>query len=124
MPKQSRRREKELLEAMVVKRALEELQTPSIKLKAGGQVGWPDRLFFLPSGKILLQEYKWGEHKPDARQVYIHQLLGMFGHVVQVHNSKDEALSAIKHAKEMASSSLPEKGRKVPARKRGGGTIP
>lgn len=102
MVKQSRRREKELLEAKVCARALTELQTPSIKLKPGANTGWPDREFFIIGGVPLLIEFKWPGYEPDPRQDYIHDMLRELGYDVQVHDSEDAAVEAIRMAVEKA----------------------
>lgn len=107
------RREKSLIEIPTVKRALHELLIPSIPLKLirGSDTGRPDDLFFIPHGRPLLIEFKWGDLQPEPKQEYWHKILKDLGYDVQIHNNVDEALTAI--AVEVVAAALHEAGRKV-----------
>lgn len=101
--------------------ALRKLGVPNMKmLHTGGETGWPDRCFFIGGGKPLLIEFKRpGEkHKTSPRQRYIHNVLRELGYEVQVHDSKDEALEAIRSAK-LEAARLPEARDKIHAGKAG-----
>lgn len=113
------RREKSI-ETATCDSAIAELQVPNVGLKLllGANTGWPDRLFFLGSGAILLIEFKDpNEGEVAPKQQYMIDLLLRMGYNVQIHDNKDEALQAIRTAK-LEAARLSEKSRKVPARTR------
>lgn len=54
-----------------------------------GIKGVPDRIIFLPGGKILLVELKRPKSKPRATQIIIHKMLARLGTKVWVVDSKE-----------------------------------
>lgn len=110
------RREK-VHERKACKWALEERGVPNVKLlHPGGETGWPDRLFFIPGGRILLIEFKEVGYSPDPRQVYIHDLLRALGYEVETCDSLSSAKEAIERA--LATALAAEAGHEVPSRTR------
>lgn len=98
------RREQEVIEQPVQRRALIDLHVPSIPLKliGGSETGWPDDVFLIPGGRPLILEFKWpGEHL-DPKQVYMIFVLLNLGYEVEVHDNVEEALTAIAAAKTRA----------------------
>jgi len=92
------RREK-VHERKACKWALEERGVPNVKLlHPGGETGWPDRLFFIPGGRILLIEFKEVGYEPEPRQVYVHNLLRALGYEVETCDSLAAAKEAIDRA--------------------------
>ena len=77
-------------------RALRELGVRSLKLNITGNTGWPDRLFFIPGGRPLFIEFKRPGEEPGPKQRHIHAVLKHNGYEVQVHDSIDGAVDAIK----------------------------
>lgn len=115
-----RRQEKSRVENPTVDRALKELLVPSIPLKLvrGSETGRPDDLFLIPGGRPLLIEFKWGEMKPEPKQVYWHGVLESLGYDVEVHNNVEEALQSI--ALKVVAATLHEEGGEIFARARRG----
>lgn len=114
------RREKARVENPTVKRALNELLVPSIPLKLarGSETGRPDDLFLIPGGKPFFIEFKWGAFEPEPKQEYWHGVLESLGYDVEVHNSVEEALTAI--ALKVVAATLYEEGGEIFARARRG----
>lgn len=106
------------IERNVCRRALDELGVPNIKMiHPGGQVGWPDRHFFIPGGKGFLLEFKEIGFTPDPIQVYIHDTLLQLGYDVAWTDNEEDALAAI--SARVDAARLSEKRRKVLAPARG-----
>ena len=56
-----------------------------LKLRLLGTIGWPDRLFLAPGGRVMFVEYKAPGKKPRPSQVKIHNTLKRYGfHVYTV----------------------------------------
>jgi hypothetical protein len=75
----------------------------TLKLNVLGNAGWPDRVYFLPGGRILFIEFKREGTKPYPRQEYIHRKLAKAGHLVKVCRSFEEAKAALEQARASAS---------------------
>ena len=107
------RRERDKIENPTRGRALNELGVPSVKLnlRAGADTGMADTLYFIPGGRPLLHEYKWGTVAPEPKQVYTHMWLKKLGYDVQVHNSVESAFESIRQA--VAAQTVHEEGRQV-----------
>lgn len=56
---------------------------PSVKLDKVAR-GWPDRIYFLPFGQILLVEFKLPGFQPRPQQAARHRMLSRLGHPVSV----------------------------------------
>ena len=112
-------REIDRIEKPTRRRALQELGVPSLKLhlRAGTPTGMVDTLYFIPGGRPLLHEYKWGKLAPEPKQNYTHKWLKKLGYDVQVHNNVEDALESIRRA--MESARLHEEGRQVAVGARG-----
>lgn len=59
--------------------AREGLGLITLKLALFGTVGWPDRLFLAPGGRVLFVEYKAPGKKLQPHQLKVHQLLKRYG---------------------------------------------
>ena len=72
----------------------------ALKLTPDGRVGYPDRLVFLPAGRVFLVEWKRQGRKlvADPMQVYIHDELRKLEHGVLLTNSIEEAKEEFKKA--------------------------
>jgi len=74
-----------------------------LKLTPEGRRGYPDRMVFLPSGRVFLVEFKRpGVNKARKLQQWVHEELGKLDHVVLVTNKIEEAKAAFKTAYEKA----------------------
>lgn len=94
----------------------------SIKLTLRGNVGWPDRIFFIPGGRPFLIEFKRPNEHPTARQAMIHRALRKLGYDIEVHDDAAFALQAIRGRVEAAQ--LSTQGCKISARTRRRRPIP
>lgn len=56
---------------------------PSVKLDKVAR-GWPDRIFFLPFGQVLLVEFKLPGFQPRPQQAARHRMLERLNHPVSV----------------------------------------
>lgn len=101
----SGRLEKEI-EAKVVKwwEAKGRLQ---VKMNLLGQKGFPDRLFFLHFGLVVLVEFKRPGEKPYPIQQYRMKKLMEFGHLVIVTDNVEDASTRLEQAF-LASAKLSE----------------
>jgi hypothetical protein len=70
------------------------------KLTIIGDVGYPDRIFWLPGGKPLLIEFKQPGHVPNPTQQEVHTTLRSLGYNVQVHTNAIDAFEAVINAVE------------------------
>lgn len=59
----------------------------SLHLNVLGRIGWPDRIFLYPKGRILFIEFKLPGEKPRKIQVYIISRLIAYGFKVEVVDS-------------------------------------
>lgn len=62
----------------------------AIKWVAPGMAGVPDRIVFLPGGRIVFVELKAPGKKPTAIQLHVHRLLANMGADVRVIDSKEQ----------------------------------
>lgn len=85
------------IEEWVVKEA-EALGIPSLKLNLKGNRGWPDRIFLIAGGRPLFIEFKRPGEEPRKLQQQRHRILRKLGYEIQVHEDRQEALSALKAA--------------------------
>ena len=83
------------IEHKVVHDAAEKLGIQSTKMGTTFSIGWPDRLFFIPGGRIHMIEFKKPGGKVTVRQAFIHAELRKAGYTVSVHTDVDEALADI-----------------------------
>jgi hypothetical protein len=86
------------IEQKVCDRVLHELGVLSAKLTTPGQTGYPDRIFWLPNGRLFLIEFKRPGEKARKKQLYVHQLLRKLGYQVEVHDDADRAFEAVRAA--------------------------
>ena len=77
------------IEAHLVKKA-RSVCGIAIKWVAPGMVGVPDRIVFLPGGRIVFVELKAPGKKPTAIQLHVHKLLQDLGADVRVIDSKEQ----------------------------------
>lgn len=66
-----------------LKRKIEALGGQCFKWVSPGKKGIPDRIIFLPGGKMFLVETKWGKNGLSPQQRLIHKILWGLG--IQVH---------------------------------------
>lgn len=66
-----------------LKRKIEALGGQCFKWVSPGKKGIPDRIIFLPGGRIFLVETKWGKNGLSPQQRLIHKILHSLG--IQVH---------------------------------------
>jgi len=59
------------------------------KWTSPGVKGVPDRIVFLPGGKVIFVELKRPKSKPRATQLIVHRLLAKLGTKVWIVDSKD-----------------------------------
>ena len=61
-----------------------------------GVDGWPDRIFFLPQGRVFIIEFKAPGELLMPRQEHRIHCLRTWGYDVEVHDDAGEAISAIR----------------------------
>lgn len=66
--------------------------------------GWPDRIYFGPSGQLLLVEFKRPGQKPRKQQAVRHKQLRVLGHPVSVIFSFDAFCELLSCAMVLADS--------------------
>lgn len=64
--------------------AAKDLGLLTLKLRLSGVVGWPDRIFFAPGGRVLFVEFKRPGGRPRPRQVAVHEVLRRYGFRVEI----------------------------------------
>lgn len=74
-----------------------ELGVLSVKLETPGHTGWPDRLFVMQSPPFTI-EFKQAGEAPRPKQVYIHKMLRSMGWEVEVHDTVQGAVDAVRAA--------------------------
>ena len=79
-------------ERHVTEYALRHLGVPSTKL---GQHGYPDRLFFLPNGYLLMVEFKSPGRQPRPLQQHRINTLRQLGYRVEVHDDPVKAVASL-----------------------------
>ena len=86
------------IESTASDHALTELGVFSIKLKKAQEAGYPDREFLIPGGRPLFIEFKRPGEEPTDYQLMIHERLRYAGYKVEVHDTVEGALTAIRQA--------------------------
>lgn len=94
----------------------------SCKLKAAGQTGFPDRIFWLRGGKPYLVEFKRPGEIPRPKQLYEHDFLKELEYEVHVFTSPEACLLGLVRALEPQARTQDEC--EVLARARLRGTVP
>lgn len=102
------------LEERVCNDALRLYGVLNLKLNGRGNTGYPDRIFWIPGGEPLLIEFKLPDEDPRKRQNLVHAQLLYKGYDVQVHDTYEEAIAAIRKALDTARP--PDAGRQLLAR--------
>ena len=77
-------------------RARDLMGVTSSKIVTPGETGWPDRLFWLPTGHPVLIEFKRPGEAPRPKQEHVHALLRDLGYPVYVCDSAIVALLIIR----------------------------
>lgn len=77
-------------------RVLDELGVVSVKLVTPGATGYPDRMFLIPGGSILMIEFKAPGESPRPKQLHIHARLKQLGFRVEVHDDEEAAFESVK----------------------------
>ncbi|HUW11526.1 MAG TPA: VRR-NUC domain-containing protein [Anaerolineae bacterium] len=90
------RRKESSLEASVVEWAKKHGVHYCIKLQGTGNKSLPDRLFFMPGGIPFLVEFKKLGEKPTKLQEFTHAELRAQGYDVEVHDTRQGAIAALK----------------------------
>lgn len=108
------------IERRACERVLAEYGVANTKLVKA--TGYPDRLFWVPGGRPLLIEFKRLNEAPRKYQKYIHANLRELGYDVEVHDTIEGAVEAVRRALEAARVS--EKSSKVHDRARVRRTLP
>lgn len=80
-------------------RALARAGVLSIKLNLWGNRGWPDRLVFLPGGRVVFVELKRPGGQARALQVHVHARLRALGFQVAVYDDAAAAAAFIRTCK-------------------------
>lgn len=68
----------------------------SLKLTLYGDSGWPDRVFLIPGGRPLWIEFKAPGEGPDPLQSVRHAFLEYMGYDIEVHDTVEGAVEAIR----------------------------
>ena len=89
------------IEDWVVKQA-GDLGIPCLKLNLKGNRGWPDRIFLIPGGRPLFIEFKRPGEEPEPLQLHRHRILRKLGYDIEVHDERQAALDAVRHARDCA----------------------
>lgn len=76
-----------------MKKAHPKIRCP--KFSAIGWRSWPDRVIFLPGGKVILIEFKRKGEGPTPGQKECHDYLRSIGHLVLVTYDENEALEFV-----------------------------
>lgn len=74
------------------------------KLQGPGNRSLPDYIFWVPGGRPFLVEFKAPGKEPTELQWYTIQQFIADGYDVEVHDSKESAIAALKERLERASS--------------------
>lgn len=101
------------IEAKVVADARKIYGVVGIKLTPRGRRNYPDRLWFLPAGRVLLIEFKRPGDSPRKSQTNAHKNLALLGHTVYIVDDYHVAMGIVAAAVEAARRA--EKGRQVPS---------
>ncbi len=91
-----RRIKETTVETKVVKAVKDRWQVHGIKLELRHDAGWPDRLFAIPGGKPFFVEFKaFGKTLQPLQEKRIADLKD-WGYDVEVHDTYDGAMEAIR----------------------------
>jgi hypothetical protein len=85
---------------------LAKLGIPNVKW---GVDGWPDRIFFVPPGRVVFVEYKAPGEKPMPRQIYRIKCLRTWGFRVFIHDNTTESICDLTREVESARSTMGSK---------------
>jgi hypothetical protein len=85
------------IERKACKRAEDLMGVTSSKLVTPGEVGYPDRIVWLPISPIMIEFKKVGKDA-EPRQHYIHEMLRNLGYEVFVVDNVMDALHIIRNA--------------------------
>ena len=83
------------IEQNVSKYAREDKGCLVLKLNVWGRIGWPDRLYLFPMGRVLFIEFKLPGEEPKRLQAFIHGKLRAFGFRVEVVDNVGQGRSVI-----------------------------
>ena len=88
--------EKDIEQAFLrkLKKAFPYIRAPKMTMLS--QRSWPDRILFLPKGRVLLIEFKRPGELPTELQEECHEYLRDMGHDVQVFSNAEEAFNYVK----------------------------
>jgi len=86
------------IERRVCSLALLEFGVVSLKLNVKWNVGWPDRVFFIPGGRPLFIEFKRPNERASPLQAHVHAGLRDLGYRVEVYDNVNDAINAIQSA--------------------------
>lgn len=95
-------------EDWVAAQALKRYAVFSLHMHSAENTGHPDRIYFIQGGRPLLIEHKRRGEVPTVRQALIHERLRYAGYNVQVCDTREAAIEAVRQAVDAAS--VPEKG--------------
>lgn len=90
------------IEQRVVKEAVKLGLLPPLKMAVMGRRSWPDRLFWLPNGQIIMIEFKRPGCKPTPSQLHMHERLRNQGFKVYVIDSKEQGIQTLRSEVEAA----------------------
>ena len=89
------KRKESSLETSVVEWAKKHGVHYCIKLQGMGNKSYPDRLFLMPGGKVLMIEFKRPGETPTKLQEYCHDELRNLGYDVEVHSTRQGAIESL-----------------------------
>lgn len=110
------------IESTAAAAILTELGVFSIKLRKAQEAGYPDRIFLIHGGVPLFIEFKREGKAPDEYQLMIHRRLRHAGYQVEVHDTVEGAVNAVRAALEARPRTTT--GRRVVAATPVSGTVP
>lgn len=85
------------IQSTACERIENELGVESVKLETPGETGWPDKLFVMPGAPFLIEFKKVGE-VPRKKQAHIHRKLRAIGWEIEVHDTVQGAVDAVRAA--------------------------
>ena len=86
------------IERWVCRKARLNFGVLNFKITQPGTTGQPDRLFLIPGGKPLFIEFKALGKEPEKIQLHRHEELRALGYDVEVHDTREGAITAIEDA--------------------------